>query len=50
VKFFASSHAFAFAQENMEMDSAYTVAGREEENQKSDALFRYMDSSEEIQG
>jgi len=34
----------------MEMESACALAEKEEENQKSDSLFRYRDSSEEIQG
>jgi hypothetical protein len=33
----------------MEMESAYALAEKEEENQKSDSLFRYRASPEEIQ-
>jgi hypothetical protein len=50
VEYFASSHAFAFSQENMEMESAYALAETEAEKQMSDSLFRYRDSPEEIQG
>jgi hypothetical protein len=34
----------------MEMESADALAGKGEENQKSDSLFRYRDLPEEIQG
>jgi len=50
MKYFTGSRVFALSHGNMKTEQTAAMVKKDDENQRSRSLFRYMDPLEEIQG